>query len=109
MQRAALPVNRRAFARRPANGKVAISCHKGTGGEGQDLAVSLGDVSESGLRLLVKEALTKWQEVTIGLAGNGRPLKLSGTVVWSEPANGAFLIGVHLAQQIPSSEIQEVT
>jgi hypothetical protein len=110
MKSATLPDNRRAFARRSANGKVSVTCHKGTAAEGPDLAIALGDVSESGLRLRVKEPLPKWQDVTIGLAGNGdRPLQLTGTVVWSEPADEAFLVGIHLAKQIPASEIQQVT
>lgn len=111
MNNATLPVNRRAFSRKPTNGKVTITCHKGTAELGPDLAISLGDVSESGLRLLVKESLKTWQEVTIGLTGSGerQPTQLAGTVVWSEPANGAYLIGVHLAKRLPSSAIQQVT
>lgn len=108
---ATLTPNRRAFTRRLTSGKVKVTCHRSGTQPSDDLAVSLGDVSESGLRLLVRETLQKWQEVTIGLTGQDeqRPMQVTGTIVWSEPADGGYLVGVHLAKPLPLSAIQKVT
>jgi hypothetical protein len=78
--------NRRLARRRAPKGGTRVVCRKGTLGLGPDLAVSVLDVSESGIRLLVREALAERQEIEVGLTGPGqaRAHRLVATVVWSD-------------------------
>src|SRR4051794_15049551 len=79
--------NRRSFARRRPRGKLKVICYKGTLDLGENHALSLADVSESGVRLYVKHELDKNQEVTLVLEGreHSRGVKASGRVVWCRP------------------------
>jgi hypothetical protein len=54
------------------------------------------DLSETGIRLLVRASLPQDLEIEIGLEGLGhsRPLRLPARVVWSvETADGRYCIG----------------
>ena len=77
--------NRRNERRCPPKRSVKVTCRKGALGLGPNLALSLLDVSETGVRLIVKEELKARQEVEITLLGIGqqRPLQVMGAVVWS--------------------------
>ncbi len=73
-------------------------CRKGTLGLGPNIAVGLLDVSETGVRLLVKVALPKGQEVEVSLLppGHAREFRLTGQVVWSqETTDGHHCVGIH--------------
>jgi hypothetical protein len=100
--------NRRAFRRRPPRGKAKIACFKGTMDVGPNLSVSLLDISESGVRLIVKSALDKGQDVTMTLEGIGhsRPIKASGKVVWSlQTSDGNYCVGIQLDKYLPYQDI----
>ena len=79
---------------------------RGAAGLGPNLGLSVLDVSETGVRLVVKEALRPGRVVSLALEGasNARPLERRGTVAWSMPlADGSHCVGVsfhtHLAYQ----------
>src|SRR5205809_965252 len=81
-------VNRRSSLRFRARGGSKSICRKGALGLGANIALALLDVSETGARLRVKEALRPGQEVEVSLQGpgGGRETKMLGQVVWSIPA-----------------------
>lgn len=99
--------NRRATLRRTPRGKVKIVCYKGSLDLGQNLAVTLHDISEAGARLLLKSALAPGQDVLLLLEsmGHSRPVKISGTVAWAIPSNDAFLTGIRFQKYLPYEDI----
>jgi hypothetical protein len=100
--------NRRASRRRAGKRTTKVSCHKGSLGLGANLAISLLDASETGVRLLVKAALEKGQEVEVSVqgAGQARPLKTPGRVIWCvATADGPFCVGIHLQKPIQYGDL----
>jgi PilZ domain len=98
----ALP-NRRRSRRQPAKITTKIFCTKNTMGLGHNVAQSILDLSETGIRLQVKEPLRKDLEVEINLdnLNHPRPLKIRGKIVWSVAgADGTCYIGVQFDKPI---------
>src|SRR5262249_12839978 len=101
--------NRRSSRRQPAKGSTRILCQKGALGLGPNLALSVLDISETGIRFLARQELPKGQAVTVTLqaVGRARPLQQAGAVVWCVPAaDGRFCTGVHFEKPIPYADIQ---
>jgi hypothetical protein len=97
------PSNRRAFLRRTAKRSSKASCRKGSLGLGPDVAIRVLDLSEGGLRLLVKAPLTVGQDVEIGLLAPGgiREVLRTAKVVWSVPtASGEHCVGVQFEKHL---------
>jgi hypothetical protein len=97
--------------RRPARGGSKVTCRKGVLGLGPNLAVSLLDVSETGVRLLITEALQPRQEVEVCLLAPGhvREIKHAGQVVWAvATADGAHCVGILFDRQIPYSAVLDL-
>jgi hypothetical protein len=82
--------NRRSARRLQPRSNVRIECRKGTLGLGPNLAQGAVDISQTGVCLLLTEALDRGQEVEILIpdTGCGHPLKRTGRAVWSQPAAG---------------------
>src|ERR1700690_2094331 len=78
------PSNRRRSPRRKPRSSVKVECRKGSHGLGADLSVSLLDTSDSGIRLIVTQALDIMAEVEIIIAGYGmkQAIKRMGHVRW---------------------------
>jgi hypothetical protein len=88
--------NRRRSKRKTPNGCLQVSCHKGSWGVGVNVAVSVLDLSDAGVRLILNAPLERNQELTVSLSvpGKGRPLKALARVVWSvETAEGTYCVG----------------
>jgi hypothetical protein len=103
--------NRRVFPRRAPKRKPKISCYKGALDLGTNLALSLLDISESGVRLLIKSGLDPGQEVNLSLEGitHKRPLKATGKIVWCVAAqDGSFCVGIRLEKYLPYQEISKL-
>jgi PilZ domain len=103
-----LPEDRRVVPRRLAKPGVQVACRIGTLGLGQNIAVSLYDISEAGLRLSVSAPLAKDQEIEIELVapGRSRPLKLSAKVIWCGPSeDGAHWVGAEFRRQLSYADI----
>src|SRR5262249_36780010 len=97
------PSNRRAFLRRTAKRSSKASCRKGALGMGPDLAIRVLDLSQGGLRLLVKVPLAVGQTVEIGLLAPGgmREVLPEGKVVWAVPtAAGEHCVGVQFEKSL---------
>jgi hypothetical protein len=103
--------NRRAALRRAARGGSRVACRKGVLGLGPNIAVALLDVSETGVRLLVKEALKPRQEVEVCLLAPGhvREFKHAGQIVWTVPAaDGNHAVGIAFDRQLPYSAVLDL-
>jgi hypothetical protein len=104
-------VNRRSSPRLRARGGSKSICRKGTLGLGANVALALLDVSETGVRLRVKEPLALGQEVEVGLQGpgHGSEFKMTGRVVWCIPAaDGTHLVGIHFDKPLNFKAVQDL-
>jgi hypothetical protein len=111
---AASPVarNRRQSPRRATKSITKVVCLKGGYDMGRNLTVSPLDISESGLRLIVCDALDIGQEVTLKLEGLGhsRPLKMHGNVMWCvATAEKQFCIGIRFQKFLPYAELTRLS
>jgi hypothetical protein len=93
--------HRRTRRRRPQN-HSRVTCHKGPFGLGPNVAVSILDVSEGGIRLVVKVPLERGQEVEVILEGMARrPVKVVARVVWCvAAADSHYCIGAHFERSL---------
>ncbi len=90
------PAERRRSPRRSPKPTTEVACRPETRLVGPDVAVSLLDISEDGIRLLVRAPLEKGQKIEVDLEGIGycRPLKFVGEVIWSlATADGNWCVG----------------
>jgi hypothetical protein len=105
-------INRRASRRLPLRSSVRIECRKDSLGLGPNLATSAVDLSETGVRLVLKAPLEKGQEVEIliGCQGHGQFVKRLGNVMWSQAVpTGAYAVGVHFQKALAFLDYQNVT
>jgi hypothetical protein len=89
---------------------VEVVCFRGALGLGHNLAVSLLDISESGVRLVVRTQLTVGEEVelNISMPWFGRPVKRLGEVTWCLPRDGKhFSVGIRLQKDLGYGEFQQ--
>jgi hypothetical protein len=106
------PANRRNSRRFPVSNLAKIECRKGSLGLGPNLVVEPLDVSETGIRLVLKAALEPGHEAEIVLHGTGlsRPLKRLARVVWSLALEtGTFVVGLRFDRPLPYLEMQRIT
>jgi len=99
---------RRALRRRPKRASK-VACYKGSLGLGHNLAMELLDLSETGIRLRLKEPLPQGQAVEIQLLGLGHraPLKVEATVIWTvAAADGSHCIGAHFNKRLSYGDVQ---
>jgi hypothetical protein len=104
--------NRRGSLRRAPRGKIKIVCRRGSLDLGPNQALSVLDISETGIRLLLREALRPGQEVSITLEGVGgvRPVLRLGRVAWSVlAADGSYCVGVNLEKRLDYRQFVELT
>jgi hypothetical protein len=77
-------------------------------GLGRNIFVAVLDVSESGIRLVVKEALKPDQEIALDLEGLGhrRAFKVGARVIWSVPtADSNFCVGLEFQRTLPYADV----
>jgi hypothetical protein len=89
--------------RTPAKNCCRATCRRGSLGLGLNLALAILDVSETGIRLRVREALPPGQAIEVGLEGLGhaRPVGLAAQVVWCvAAAEGDYCIGAHFERPL---------
>jgi hypothetical protein len=76
-------------------------------GLGPNIAVSILDLSETGVRLLLKEEMKPNHEfeVVLETAGN-RSVKLVASVIWCvASADGRFCVGAHFTKSISYADM----
>jgi PilZ domain len=87
-------------------------CVTGKFGLGPNVAVSLLDVSETGIRLVLKTALTAGHEVEVSLDSviGRQAAKIPGQVVWCVPmADGNHCLGVRFSKPLKWSVLLALT
>ena len=95
--------NRRLNRRRPAKHRVKVVCRANAMDLGPNLALAVLDVSETGMRLMVKDLLRPGREVSVSLEGQSirRPLLRVADVAWCVPAaDGAYCLGVSFQKRL---------
>ncbi len=103
--------NRRASRRQPARCNARIECRKGSLGLGRNLVKRFLDLSETGVRLLLSDELTRGQEAEILFEprGAGKPIKRIGRVVWSVKAGeDGYCVGVHFDKPLSYVFVQDL-
>jgi hypothetical protein len=103
--------NRRRSQRRKPRNSVKVECRKGSSGLGANLAKTLLDVSDSGVRLVVPQALDLQSEVEIIIGGYGMkaPIKRLGTVRWLlKLEGGLYCAGIEFQKHIDYREWQNL-
>lgn len=109
MNQTSSDLNRRAAPRRQPRGGSKIVCAAGKYGLGPNVAVSVLDVSETGIRLVVKAALAVGSEVEVGLESpvDRRPTPVPAEIVWCVPlVGGKFCVGARFAHPLKYSLFQ---
>jgi PilZ domain len=104
--------NRRRCRRRAPRSRVRVTCRRGGLDLGPNLALSVQDLSEAGVRLVVKEPLEPGREVSIGLEGqsHSRPILRGGVVIWClDRPDGAYWIGVRFEKELPYTLVLELS
>jgi hypothetical protein len=103
--------NRRLDRRANVRPSVKVICRKGTLDLGANIAIAVLDVSETGVRLIVKERLTANQELSISLepAHSRAAVRRIANVAWCvESSDEKFVVGAHFDKRMPYSEWQKL-
>src|SRR5262245_6843088 len=100
--------NRRASRRLSTRGSATIEIRKGSLGMGKNIALRPLDVSERGVRAIVKASLEKGSEVEIMLTGHGirKPIKRVAAVTWVVALESdQYEVGFALDKALPYVDI----
>lgn len=101
--------NRRRESRRIPRKSAQILCLKGSLGLGANLALALLDLSPTGVRLVVKSALEKGQEIEValtlpGIAWSRRKL---ACVAWAQRQDdGTYCVGAEFLSRLSYADFQ---
>jgi hypothetical protein len=103
---------RRILTRYPVRAGATVECHRGPEGLGPDLTVDPLNLSETGIRLLLREAVAVGEVVRLRLIADGlpEPLVRQGKVVWSLglPASDYYFAGVHFDRPLPREQLEQL-
>jgi hypothetical protein len=105
------PRNRRLSRRIVVRRTITIVCRRGSMDLGKDIALKMLDISEDGVRLLLREAIKPNEEVCLTLSSIAlvRPLKRLGNVAWAvASADGTFCAGVRLQKRLPYADLSRL-
>ena len=95
--------NRRKWLRRKTRSTEKVECRKGSLGLGANLGIILLDISEAGVRLILKAALKPKDEVEVVIRDHGpqSTIKRIGEVMWCLALDdGRFCVGVQFEKWI---------
>src|ERR1700730_7730352 len=104
--------NRRSGLRRPSKGSTKVKCLKGSLGLGPNLGVSVLDLSETGVRMIVKAVLKQGEEIEVTLSGMGQsqPFKAAAEVIWSVPtADGNYCLGARFHKCLSYGDLLQLS
>jgi hypothetical protein len=102
--------NTRRSVRRSTRRTTKVSCH-GPMGVGPNLAVRILDVSETGVRLIVKREYPIGTEMEVALEGSSqsRPVRRKADIIWSVPTeDGNFCVGVSFRKPLLFMELHQL-
>src|SRR5262245_54676513 len=98
--------------RRSPKRSSKITCRKGHLGLGPNIGLRMLDLSEAGVRMIVKVQLAEKDEVEIGFMAPAdmREIFRKGKVVWVVPtADGEFCIGVLFEKFLPYTNVIDLS
>ena len=103
---------RRVLARSPLTASARVECRRSGAGLSPNLVIDALNVSETGIRLLLREALAIDEEVQLLLHADDlpEPAIRQGKVVWSLelPAYGYYYAGVRFDCPLRTEEFQHL-
>ncbi len=99
--------NQRAAPRRIPKGSTKAIAYKNWLGVGSNIALAVLDVSESGIRLMLKDNMSVGQQFEVSLHGIGsKMVKMIAEVVWSvKAADGTFIVGAKFQKPLTYSDL----
>lgn len=100
--------NRRTSKRHVARTSVTIEVRKGALGLGANVAAQFLDISEGGVRVIIKSPMNPKDEVEITLTGHGvnKPVKRMATVAWvAKLETGQFAIGCLFDKRLAYADV----
>jgi hypothetical protein len=102
--------NQRSSPRRAPKGTTRAQCYRSALGLGANLAVAVLDVSETGVRLVLKADLPLGQEIEVDLdRAAQRPVKALARIIWSLPtADGNFCVGARFHKPLPYADLSSL-
>jgi PilZ domain len=104
--------NRRRSLRKQLRSAIKVQCRKGSFGFGQNIFETFLDLSEGGVRLIIKAPLELGDEVEVRLEGLNviRPVVRVAKVVWSLPLeSGHYCVGFQFAKNLAFADLQRLT
>ncbi|WP_020468632.1 PilZ domain-containing protein [Zavarzinella formosa] len=102
--------DKRLIRRKPVKRGVIARCRRGQLGLGQDLALGIIDISDSGMCLLVKTELRRGEEAEVEMIGVGRskPIKILCEVRWIVfEDDERFRVGLRFRKRIPYADLND--
>lgn len=103
--------NQRRSRRQSPKGSTRVRAFRNALGVGPNIGTSVLDVSETGVRLTLKENLAPGTEFEVNLetVGGSRSVKAIAVIVWSVPAaDGRFVVGASFQKAISYSDLQSL-
>ena len=99
--------NSRRERRRDPRGSTKVRCFANALGLGRNVAVTLRNVSETGIQLITAQPLPPQRELEVILEDvSGRLVKLPAEVVWSrELPDGTCLVGARFAKSMAYTDL----
>jgi PilZ domain len=102
-------MNRRSSQRKAPRRAVRVECRRGALGFGPNLTDAFMDISDGGIRLILKTPLPLQSEVEVILTGYGvaKPIKRIANVCWSVTLeDGRVCVGINFQKRIPFRDVQ---
>src|SRR4051812_48261400 len=103
--------NKRRGRRQPAKTSTKVRAYRNAQGLGPNIALRVLDLSETGVRILVKEEMQVGQEFQLSFEGPGaRPVKVIGNVCWCmQDGPGTFSVGAGFQKSIPYADLMTLS
>jgi PilZ domain len=103
--------NRRFSRRRRTRNLVRLSCYRSAFGFGPNVGLHVLDLSETGIRMLVRVPLKQNEEIVIELSGAGqrRPTRLPANVSWVvATADQLYCVGASFQRRLRYANLQQL-
>lgn len=102
--------NKRRSRRQAPKGSTKVRAYRNAMGLGPNIAAGVLDLSETGVRLLLKEELTKGKEFEVVLESVSKSIKVIAEVMWTVPtADGQFCTGARFGKTLSFADLSHVS
>ncbi len=102
--------DKRRLIRRRVRNATDVSCRRGTMGLGPNLALRMLDISEEGVKLLVKQQLKLGEELEVCFTPQGcsKEIVCNLVTVRCGPENGSFMVAGKFAPPLSYDDIYHI-